>query len=201
MKYKLIKPLPLYEVGDGGFYIDSDGNLQHATASCGEVVYGAKVLVSHPNILTDWFEEIPEKPKTVYELKDGDEWYFINYNSANCYVSITHNLSCIQSFREVGNVFLTRKDAEKELARRKAKVILERDTKGFKPSEENNWKSWQVFWDIRMPNGEELDATFNYGLDGSLTFSSQEDAKASIKSHKKEWNIYLGVEEQEDEVF
>lgn len=185
--YKLIKPLPLYEVGDDGFYIDSEGNLQHATASCGEVVYGAKVLVSHPHILTDWFEGIPEKPKTACELKDGDEWYFINYN-----------LSCIQSFREVGNVFLTRKDAEKELARRKAKVILERDTKGFKP----DWRLITLYDNnFYMVCYDYYDKSFRVKPSGSeqilgvIYFATKEDAEESIRKHRKEWKAYLGMEE------
>ena len=80
-RYKLIKPLPMHKVGDEGFYIDSDGNLMHRATYAGETVYPAPVLARHPNILTDWFEEILERPKTVDDLEGNAKCWVIGIDS------------------------------------------------------------------------------------------------------------------------
>lgn len=191
--YKLIKPLPLYEVGDDGFYIDSEGNLQHATASCGEVVYGAKVLVSHPNILTDWFEEIPEKPKTVWDLEKLQTYYYVNENGY-VYPRLYKHEDCDASRRAAGNMFLTEEEAKKELARRKAKAILERDTKGFKP-DRKDYRQAKVYVLYNYMAQDFSIYTHREESGSHIYFATIEDAEASIKAHEKEWKIYLGVKE------
>lgn len=144
-----------------------------------------------------FIEEIPEQPKTVWDLKKGDSCWII-YCRADGEVRI----QCIQfsqqydAERSLGLLFLTREEAEKELARYKAKVILQRDTKGFKP----NWEGkadrcygWNVIYN---PTTYKLFANIDYNHlnDGTLRFATQEDAEASIKAHEKEWKTYLGVE-------
>lgn len=187
-RYKLIKPLPMYEVGDGGFYIDSDGNLMHCASDAGETVYPASILVRHPEILKDWFEGIPERPETVWDLKNGDAFYCVNGDSS---IFLNHWDDVISSKRRgIGNVFLTEEEAEKELARRKAEVILRRDTKGFKPSRSDDYRHIEVYY----TDEGGLDTASDHGLDGCIYFESYEDAEASIKAHEKEWKTYLGAE-------
>lgn len=195
-QYKLLKDLPTFKAGDI-FELEYTGDLTfvehgdtHKTAVPLVVAYTKLTLEKFPNILKDWFEEIPEKPKTVEDLKEGDKWYYISYNSMCHYVASSRVLNCINTFREVGNVFLTGEEAEKELARRKAKQVLLRDTKGFKP----DWPgcSVQVYYDYDKH-------LLDYGRfslnDGTLRFATEEDATASIETHEKEWKIYLGAEE------
>lgn len=141
-----------------------------------------------------FIEEILEQPKTVWNLKEGDKWYFINYDSEHCYVCETNNLLCIDSFREVGNVFLTMEEAEKELARCKAKQILLRDTKGFKP----NWANPDE-WKFEVScNGITYDLLVSRQTIqnfGGIVFATRKDAEKSIKAHKKEWLCYLNIED------
>lgn len=198
-KYVLKKDLPTFEAGCL-FEMNNNGDLVFVETASGAriktlnlIAYAAQTISQFPSILTDWFEEIPEKPRTVWDLEEGDEWYFINYSTDSCYISSTNNLSCIKAFREIGNVFLTREAAEKELARRKAKTILERDAKGFKPDwTANNQNKHIVFYCHKHCHlCTDFWSTYNAG---DMYFATREDAEASIKAHEKEWKIYLGVE-------
>lgn len=142
----------------------------------------------------NFIKEIPQQPKTVWDLKEGNTFYLISGDGFITTETYKLDTQYDDEMRiAIGNTFLTREDAEKELARRKAKQILLRDTKGFKPD-------WQ---DEQQPKHE---VSYNCITDdlrvskqyvwcyGTILFATEEDAKASIKTHGKEWKIYLGVE-------
>lgn len=94
--------------------------------------------------------------------------------------------------RSVGRIALTKEEAEKALARLKAKVILERDTKGFKAI--NGGSYYQVAY--RSGINRLLPVYYNgFYLYGGIKFATEEDAQESIRKHQDEWKTYLGVEE------
>lgn len=64
MKYILKKDLPTYKAGTP-CHISSKGNLV-ATEDC--IVVYATTLSKFPNILTEWFEPVPEKRKAVPDV-------------------------------------------------------------------------------------------------------------------------------------
>ena len=191
-RYKLIKPLPMHEVGDEGFYIDSDGNLMHRATYAGETVYPAPVLARHPNILTDWFEEILERPKTVDDLEGNAKCWVIGIDSV--YHMEWDKIPYAVEKRVVGEIVMTEEEGLKKITRRKAEVILRRDTKGFKPKYNLDEKRYYVSYD---PTEKEL--WYGYedysNVSHDIVFASVEDAEASIKAHPNEWKTYLGVEE------
>lgn len=136
--------------------------------------------------------------KTVDDLKDGDVYFDINSAKMigrGYYCSYNQ---AIKAQREVGDIFLTKEDAKKELARRKARVILLRDTKGFKPDWENtsaldNKWVYTVYYSHR----ENILQTNGYAINRfpcDIWFATEADAEASIKAHPNEWKTYLGVE-------
>jgi len=133
-KYKLIRDLPHIKAGER-CHISSKGNL---VTDAGVSLYNRDQLKKFPDILTDWFEEIPGELKTVWDLKYGDQYWFIYLYGMIGEGSWRENRKEDQRARSAGNVLLTREEAEHEVARRKAKVILERDTKGFKPDWSND---------------------------------------------------------------
>lgn len=142
-------------------------------------------------------EVILEQPKTVWDLREGDDGWFIDGDGIKKYVGMDEiELILFKERVAVGDAFLTKEDAEKELARRKAKVILERDTKGFKPDwrkKNREREKWFVVWDI-----DEQDIIADYTntyRHNRIYFATQEDAEASIKAHPNEWKTHLGVEE------
>lgn len=192
-RYRLKKDLPTFKAGNDGFYLDSEGNLMNRTGQAGNTVIPAPVLVRNPNILTDWFEEIPEKPKTVDDLNQGDRHYYMTACGdivGDIWLARAEDIYR----RDTGNCFLTKEDTEKEIARLKAKAILERDTKGFKP----DWKNgdqykWYALWDYSHLEFR----TYAHHCDkgAHIYFATQEDIEASINAREKEWKIWLGVEE------
>lgn len=206
-KYRLKKDLPTFKVGQecwlnaAGYLVTEvlEGDrLEAPHAVWKEVitVYTRSTLEKFPEILTEWFEEIPEEPKTVWDLKDGDEYFDIND-----FMKIGHGYftSCdelIQHQLEVGDIFLTKEEAEKELAWRKAREILKLDTNGFKPDWENQEQAkYYVFCDC--PDRDlVVDVAYTYCFQ-HIHFANRKDAEASIAEHRKEWFTYLGVEEDE----
>ena len=187
--------MPTFKAGDE-FFLGVDNDLIWDNPhGLNVTAYSHLTLKKFPNILIDWFEEIPEPPKTVWDLKKGDSCWII-YCRADGEVRI----QCIQFSRQydaersLGLLFLTREEAEKELARYKAEVILRRDTNGFKLKYNLDEKRYYVSYD---PTEKEL--WYGYedysNVSHDIVFASVEDAEASIKAHEKEWKTYLGVEE------
>lgn len=204
-KYKLKRDLPTFKAGQE-FWLSPRGDLMTKTLwgdrsinptmvfKEDKTVYKATELQKFPNILEDWFEEIPEKQKTVWDLKIDDVYYWLNgcMIERMCWIGDAED----EEDRDYGNVFLTEEEAEKELVRRKAKVILERDIKGFKPDWENNEQlkfgiAYNAIKD-RLIIQEERGYCFTH-----IYFATIEDAEASIKAHRKEWKIWLQCEDEE----
>lgn len=65
----------------------------------------------------------PPKPKTVYELKKVDKYYYIDTFGTAC-SDIWDNDEIDNGRREIDNCFLTKEDAEFEVERRKIEAIL-----------------------------------------------------------------------------
>lgn len=70
-------------------------------------------------------EKIPQKPKSVWDLKDGDDYYFINmYGSVSKTTFSNDTRNDDEKIIKAGNAFLTREEAEFEVERRKCEAIL-----------------------------------------------------------------------------
>lgn len=191
--YKLLKDLPTFKAGTI-CRIAQNGNLitNEECISAGRMVYCHKELQAFPNILKDWFGEIPEQPKTVWDLECGDDIWVIGEGRI---FDGVWGCADYSPERDAGDVFLIREDAEKELARRKAKVILERDTKGFRP----NWidlsqEKWSTVYN-HLRREFETRWGDRYQHMGMIYFATESDVDESLKVHRKEWLTVLGVEE------
>lgn len=179
--YKVLKEFPS---SDGGC-IHKEGSRYKPTKSASRTANLERL---------GYIEELPKQPKTVWDLKVSDTCYHIMTDGLVHKEGWT-NQEQEQAIRDLGNVFLTREEAEKELARRKAKQILLRDTKGFKPKFGANCSIEDFGYEVQY----EIDVDGLYAIsykhnDGTIRFATEEDAKASIKAHEKEWKTYLGVE-------
>lgn len=199
-RYRLKKDLPTFKAGDI-FRLEDSGSLVWHRSDNGEseyksvVAYMCSTLNKFPDILTDWFEEITEESKTVWDLKEGDEYYMIDsFFSASNVVPIWTNSDIDKDVRELGNAFLTKEEAEKEIARRKAKQILLRDTKGFKADWKNSSQNKTlVYYDSCDKKLKVIPWSVN--VFGGIYFATSADADESVEKHEKEWRVYLGVEE------
>lgn len=140
-----------------------------------------------------YIEEIPEQPKTVWDLEEGDIYFYISMDGC---IEMTYwaKGSVAEEARECGNCFVTKEEAEKELAHRKAKQILLRDTKGFKPDWGNHQQSKYIVYIHHCRNILAVDYWCDYHS-SLIYFANEDDAEESIKHHPNEWKTYLGVEE------
>ena len=196
-RYKLLKDLPTFKAGEE-FFISKSGNLIAGTPSNPKQItvetqyglpmkidlmaYASETLEEFPNILKDWFEELPDLNEYFYITDDGNVDFVVEEN---------HNLS--KRRRAIGNIFKTQEEAEKYLAYLKAKTIIKKDAKGFKP----DWKNYDEkkclgFWDIEKDNLDWLPR--NIFIEASIYFKSREDIEESFKKHPDEWKTYLTYE-------
>lgn len=186
MKFKILRECVIESAyyKPGGTYRFISGSSTHPTYVCQLLDHG-------------FMEHVPGKPKTIYDLTEDDECSLLCDDG-----DIIHLFYGPEWRKEfaMGNIFLTEKDAENERARRKAKTILLRDTKGFK-----------LDWSNTSPNNNRWGYTvvYNHGYKRLMTngyaikqfpceiwFATEEETEASIKAHPEEWKTYLGVEDK-----
>lgn len=201
-RYKLKKDLPTFKAGQV-CWLGLDGQLLTRTEE-GKIilVYNTIEMKKFPKILTEWFEEIPEETKTVYDLSSGDECWAV-FTSDFGYVPKKIEFGKLaETLRQTGSLYLTREEAKQDIAWNMAREVLRRDTKGFKPDWTDDLQdrfcvSFYLFCGNRTKChlGHLQVENAKWSITREIYFASQADAEASIKAHEKEWKIYLGVEE------
>ena len=103
--YKLAKDLPTFEQGEL-FYMDDSGNLCRVKDDM--LAYHHTTIAKFPNILKDWFYEVPE-PERDSKTKHAFIEYINNHkderffqairNFANEYLNCYGSLNCIASIK------------------------------------------------------------------------------------------------------
>ena len=79
----------------------------------------------------------PPKPKTVWDLKESDKYWYISDYGQVC-KNTWAGFECEIIRRAIGNCFLTKKEGEFEVERRKVEVtLLKYGRRGFKPHQDN----------------------------------------------------------------
>ena len=180
-QYKLLKDLPTFKAGDE-FYIDSNNNLRLKVSD--SMAYNHYTLEKFPNILKDWFEEIPEKHER-WRGGRGDDYSFINDEGVVCHEIDTND--GMDNYRyNVGIYGRTKQELEDKLEYNIARQVLLDDAEGgkFVPGSSNNWynsyclclEEWSTFssW---------------YYYPGAIYFKSEEALLKSLKEHKDQWEI------------
>ena len=197
-RYKLLKDLPTFKAGEE-FFISDSGNLIAGTPSNPKQItvetsyglpmkidlmaYAQETLEEFPNILTDWFEEVKATPSEYY--------YITDHGNVDCVVEEEPNLS--RRRKAIGNIFETKEEAEKYLAYLKAKTIIKKDAKGFKPNwQDTDEDKWCGVWDI-IHKEVSTHITW-YGQEDTIYFKSKEDVEESFEKHPDEWKTYLTYE-------
>lgn len=204
-RYRLLKDLPTFKAGDE-FFISESGNLIAGTPEKPKKVlvvdekfispieasllaYTKEMLQQSPNILTDWFEEIIEKKwHDYYYLDEFGHIHKQRYTTDDDFDHRIHDWK-----KSIGNCFATRREAKQYRKWLKARAVLIQDAKGFKP----DWNNWdELKWCVEynyINNCLHAIYTTNHNF-SAIHFESREDVSESIKTHEKEWKIYLGVE-------
>lgn len=120
-------------------------------------------------------EKIPHKHKSVWDLKEGDKYYYIN-----CYGEIDSTFyDCDEDVDIIkcGNAFLTEKEARFEVERRKCEaVLLKYGTRDMISLGDKYTKRYYIGYDY---NANKIEYYFRYflGLQGTIYFESEELAQ------------------------
>lgn len=134
--------------------------------------------------------EAEQKPKSVWDLKvrDGEMYSYIGSSGGieKSFFDSIHD----ENARDIGNVFLTKEEAEFEVERRKIEAIMKKYGRPFKHGEGN----WHIAYDGRCDN---IDFRKNYyAYDGVPYFESIEITQKVIDEIGKDRlkKYWFGVE-------
>lgn len=134
------------------------------------------------------------KPKTVWDLKNGDVYYFL---TAYGYVmkTVWVDTDADNEKLSIGNAFLTEEDAE--FARERLKVIAELK-KYAKEFSDGEWKDnkTQKYYIVYLYSGDYIRSILTYtSKDNVLYFESPEKAQEAIAAVGEERikKYYFGV--------
>ena len=99
-----------------------------------DVSYDGEVLIKKESFL----EPYAEKPKSVWDLKEGEECYWLTL-TGHIYNGIWDGSGLSIGIRDTGGCFLTREEAENEIERRKVETEMLRlgGRREFKNGENN----------------------------------------------------------------
>lgn len=189
--YKLLKDLPTFKAGDE-FELNKKGHLvfvrgtQEVEEGQTLIAYTSYTLEKFPNILKDWFEEMPEQYKRWRAKENGghyfvDDWGGVDYNYDAGFPPSTFRYN-------IGNYFKTEEEAEAYKEYLLAKQVLLDDAKGGKWAKDgSNWHAsydvirWVSYW------------SYNYNP-GQIYFKDEESLEKSLEEHKDQWEIVRGYE-------
>lgn len=117
-------------------------------------------------------EQIPDKPKTIWDLKGGEEYYCLFSDGQVDKLSFSGSYN--KNSRDMGNAFLTKEEAEFERERRRIEAVMRRYSRPFKHEEDN--------WYIECSHASKhigIDALCEYDC-GIIYFESEEIARDVI---------------------
>lgn len=142
--------------------------------------YGVENDVEKRVMLESKLELYQEPSKTVWELQDGDECYFINVNGSVLPGPWDGNPLQIGS-REIGNVFLTKDEAGTEVERRKIEAEMLR--LGGRRKFKFNGNNFSIYYSDGL-NVKGINVEFYHSTmhQGSIYFDSKEQLNEVVKT-------------------
>ena len=159
------------------FYFDKNMrlNMKLVESDCRDVLRG--LLTGEYRI-----EKITEKPKTVWDLKEKDEYYYIdicgNFDITTFGVG---TYWADKKMIEFGNAFLTREEAEFEVERRKCESILLKYGTRYMMSLGDGNKSKYCIYLNNFLNKIVVSDNYCIQSQGSIYFESKELAQKAIE--------------------
>lgn len=126
----------------------------------------------------DLLEPYTEKHKSVWDLKEGDTYYSIYGNGNVSSEKKWFDDDYENNYREIGNTFLTREEAEFEVERRRIETKMIR--LGGKRKTEQGKANW--FFEYRPASGGIEILWSSYEMDqGVIYFDSEEKAEEAVE--------------------
>lgn len=127
-------------------------------------------------------EKIPQKPKTVWDLKEKDEYYYIDiygdvdittFGIGTCWVD--------KKMIEIGNAFLTEEEAKHEVERIKCEaVLLKYGTRDMMSIGDKYTKKYYIQYDYDVKKII-IFKHYSLGIQGSINFKTEELAQKAIE--------------------
>lgn len=157
------------------FYFDKNMrlNMKLVESDCRDVLRG--LMLEECKI-----EKIQHKPKTVWDLKNGDMYYAISCNGKieqTIYDSFCFDKNCVEN----GNAFLTKEEAEFEAERRKCEaVLLKYGTRDMMSLGDERKVKYLITYDHKN-DCFHIDFYLNLQTQGTIYFESKELAHKAIE--------------------
>lgn len=146
-------------------------------------------------MIEDMLDLYIEKPKSVWELQKGDKCFFINAIGSMIPVKWDGTYCAIRNLK-IGNVFLTKEEAEFECERRKieVKMIKLGGRRKFKKGEDNYYIYCDFSFNYEIHFYKDTDDSLGKGV---IYFDSIKDGRNAIDSIGEDRikKYYFGVEE------
>lgn len=134
---------------------------------------------------------IENKPKikTVWNIEDGDNYYYLDSNGCVC-IDTFKNYPIDIRVREIGNMFLSQEEAEFELERRKIEFIIKKYSRFFNKEKDN----WFIYYDPSMSG---IKIGEDYIAESVYYFETKEAAQKVIDEIGEErlLKYWFGIEE------
>lgn len=180
-RYKLKKDLPTFKAGDE-FYLDSNNDLRLKKPDI--MAYSHITLEKFPNILKDWFEEIPENKR--WRAEYGGEYAYIADDGLVSFDNDRREYTDNYRYR-TGNY--ARVGDPRSLVEYKeyntARQTLLDDAEGGKwIKHEENWSCY-----CGHCSGYDVEYCSELFVPGVIYFKSQDALKKSLEEHKEQWEI------------
>ena len=127
----------------------------------------------------DLLEPYIEKPKSVWDLQNGDTYYVVDYNDMNAFKIVFYNDEIDLNRRELGNCFLTKEEAECELERVKieAEMIRLGGRRKFNRGKDN----YYITYDHKTRNLAYLNRNWMHSQ-GIIFFDTYVDVDKAVKA-------------------
>ena len=130
-------------------------------------------------------EKIPQKPKSVWDLKIGDEYWYITllgYVEEVSYQSDDEDINIIKA----GNAFLTKEEAEFEVERRKCEaILLKYGTRDMMSISDDDTNKYFICYNNYV-NGIAVNNNQFVQNQGTIYFKTKELAQKAIEECGKE---------------
>ena len=158
------------------FYFDKNMrlNMKLVESDCRDVLRG--LMLGEYKI-----EKIPQKPKTVWDLKTGDEYYYIDM-CGDVDITAFRNGTYLtdEKIIKIGNAFLTREEAEHEVERRKCEaILLKYGTRNMMSLGDNYTKKYYIQYDYDV-NKIMIFKHYSIGIQEIINFKTEELAQKAI---------------------
>lgn len=114
------------------------------------------------------------KPNSIWELKNGDWYYCINVKGE---VMSDVWREVVYPEREVGNAFLTKEEAEKDVERRKVETLLLKH--GGRRWFNENSENFYIYYDMDI-DVVDCTNTYDFHCQGPIYFDSEIQAEKAI---------------------